>query len=925
MKKSVALLAIFALVLSPVTPAARAATYTVTTNADSGAGSLRQAITDANAGPGPLVHTIAFSGAIGTINLLSALPSITTQLIFDLSGAIGTVTLAGNTMDATNNIGFNGGAAGGTLAIGTGAGITSTGQLLVGNDSTATLNIIDGSTVRSALGAIGLNGSNGTVNVVGANSTWTATSNVVCGYSGTGTLNITRGGSVTSVYTGLIGRNAGGTGTVNVDGAGSSWTNINTNIYVGYNGTGVLNITNGGTVTATYGKLSNGAGSSGTVLVDGANSAWILTSKDSANNSLYVGSKTSTGSGTLTISNGGVVTATAGPCVLASFAGSSGTLNIGDYGLAGTIDTPVVTGGAGTAVVNFRETDASYTFSPQLAGNLSVNQLGTGTTILSGANTYTGATTISAGTLQAGNNSALGTGNVTNNATLDLGSTTLAIGGNYTQAATATLKLTISGATTCGNSVVTGAATVAAGSGVHVTVPSGTSIAPGTQFTILTDNNAAAAVGLPVVTSNTRRYTFSASVDGAAGALLLTSANGSYAAPAGASGNASAVGDVLGGITDPGGDMNNVLDQLGTMSDQAYENALETMSPDVSGGSVLGSQAMMGQFLGSVGQRLGFARNGLAAGGLATGDMFHGSGFWIQGLGSHAKQGARKGIEGFNMNTFGTALGADQLIAKHLRAGVAGGYSFAKAKSKLPGSPSSDMNSFQATVYGSYDSVDLCRARLDRMESKDRRILTRDGAWYVDGMAGFGANTYNDRRTISLGTSQRVAKAKHYGQQYATKWETGYMMMTPKTKSLEITPFASLEYSYLYMNKYKERGADALNLTVAGEGYHMLEQGLGMKFAYPLLLKKRGILVPALKAAWLYDYLADKFETTSSFAGGGTSFTSSGAKPARNGALFGAELAYLNKGNMTLTANYDCTLRDQYRNHTYYLTARFDF
>jgi len=28
---------------------------------------------------------------------------------------------------------------------------------------------------------------------------------------------------------------------------------------------------------------------------------------------------------------------------------------------------------------------------------------------------------------------------------------------------------------------------------------------------------------------------------------------------------------------------------------------------------------------------------------------------------------------------------------------------------------------------------------------------------------------------------------------------------------------------------------------------------------------------------------------------------------------------------MTLTANYDCTLRDQYRNHTYYLTARFDF
>ena len=39
-------------------PAAGAATFTVTTTADSGPGSLRQAITDANAGDG---HTIAFA------------------------------------------------------------------------------------------------------------------------------------------------------------------------------------------------------------------------------------------------------------------------------------------------------------------------------------------------------------------------------------------------------------------------------------------------------------------------------------------------------------------------------------------------------------------------------------------------------------------------------------------------------------------------------------------------------------------------------------------------------------------------------------------------------------------------------------------------------------------------------------------------
>jgi hypothetical protein len=39
----------------------------------------------------------------------------------------------------------------------------------------------------------------------------------------------------------------------------------------------------------------------------------------------------------------------------------------------------------------------------------------------------------------------------------------------------------------------------------------------------------------------------------------------------------------------------------------------------------------------------------------------------------------------------------------------------------------------------------------------------------------------------------------------------------------------------------------------------------------------------------------------------------------------GAELTFMNIGNMTLTANYDFTLRDAYINNTYYLTARFDF
>src|SRR5262245_36552765 len=69
--------------------AGRSATFSVDTTNDSGAGSLRQAILDANANPGP--DTIAFNipgGTAGetpvqTISLLSPLPTITSPVIID--------------------------------------------------------------------------------------------------------------------------------------------------------------------------------------------------------------------------------------------------------------------------------------------------------------------------------------------------------------------------------------------------------------------------------------------------------------------------------------------------------------------------------------------------------------------------------------------------------------------------------------------------------------------------------------------------------------------------------------------------------------------------------------------------------------------------------------------------------------------------
>jgi outer membrane autotransporter protein len=105
--------------------------------------------------------------------------------------------------------------------------------------------------------------------------------------------------------------------------------------------------------------------------------------------------------------------------------------------------------------VNFNHTVADHIFSPILAGNLAVNKLGNGTTALTGNNSYTQGTVITAGTLAAQSPSALGTGHVdlNNNGVLAIGSfasglanMTLSVGGNLSWSSNSSTIALLNGA-----------------------------------------------------------------------------------------------------------------------------------------------------------------------------------------------------------------------------------------------------------------------------------------------------------------------------------------------------------------------------------------------------------------------------------------------------------------------------------------------
>ena len=313
----------------------------------------------------------------------------------------GTLAVNGGALNASNTItvGSTAGSSG-MFSIGAGGSVT-TQDLVVGQSGVGALAVQNGGTLTDFGGGFvgDLPGSQGTVTVSGAGSTWTNAGTIQVGGLGTGTVTIQNGGTVNSGGGVSIGLEPGSTGAVTVTGPGSTWNNSpGGGLNIGSFGTGTLTIANGGTVinnTAFAANIGEGAGSLGTVTVTGAGSTW------SNSPGLNIGNL---GTGTLTIADSGTVTA--GPVVIATNAGSIGTLNIGagagsPAAAPGTLTTPSLAFGAGSGTINFNHTSANYVFAPAISGNGTVNVLA-GTTTLTGANSYSGATNIDAGSLRAG-------------------------------------------------------------------------------------------------------------------------------------------------------------------------------------------------------------------------------------------------------------------------------------------------------------------------------------------------------------------------------------------------------------------------------------------------------------------------------------------------------------------------------------------
>ena len=401
--------------------------------------------------------TTILSGAFTSNGIITMNSATGTLLLSGNNTSTGGVTLTTGTLAINNNNALGATGANFTITAGTidstvaGISIANGNPIAINGNfafgGTNDLNLGAGA-ITSALGrTITLNGTGKTLTMGGV---WgnSNDSNYTLTVNGAGNTLVLGGIALVNVGSNARTQTIAGSGNVMVTGA----------------------VTNGASTGATQGLTVT---STGTVTLQGNNTYNGLTTMNSATGTLVLsGSNSGTGgvtltAGTLSISSDDNLSGSSSPLVF-----NGGTLSI-----TGTVLTSLNANRSTTftaaKTVGFNIADANNNFTvsqnlTQTTGGL--NKAGLGTLILTGNNTYTGATTISAGTLEIAGTGLLGGGNyagtISNNGTLLIGSNsdqtfTGSISGSGALIKSGTGNLTFATSTNVGN--YTGATLIQAG------------------------------------------------------------------------------------------------------------------------------------------------------------------------------------------------------------------------------------------------------------------------------------------------------------------------------------------------------------------------------------------------------------------------------------------------------------------------------
>lgn len=465
-------------------------------------------------------------------------------------------------------------------------------------------------------------------------------------------------------------------------------------------------------------------------------------------------------------------------------------------------------------------------------------------------------------------------------------------GGNLTMSGDSTLTLRIASESEYGQILNAGKINIEQGAGLDVSIDKNVvSKGQTKEFQILSGTVDGDWVNL------NRRYEFDHLGEGKYAVTQVADAGDIVIMDGGTENNANTANAWLEGNNFANGsEAAKVYDELDYLSQYGqgseYVDALTALAPDAAPlvrsltteNSNQIFSTVQNRLEGGSSLRMKPGRAGRYARGLASGDMYREDAIWVQGLYNHSELSDTKEAKGFEIDSYGGAIGLDNYVTDSLKLGIGYAYTHGDISGFLR---DTDVDTHTGFVYGEF----------------------KPNRWFLNAIASYSFASYDEEKRVSIFKVKGDYDVNAFGAQVMTGYKMGY-----------VTP----ELGVRYLNVKQDAYEDSIGQRVDAVSNDVLTGVFGIRIKQDFFPNRGFSIRPEVHVAATYDFVQDDAVSVVSLPNGSV-YQIEGENLDKFGLEAGAGLT-LDVGNrLEMAVSYEGKFRKDYTDHSGLVNMKFKF